>query len=95
MSGAAHDLDGESRPVLPRGVRLQFDQARTSWVLLAPERVFMLDDIAAEVLQLCDGRTIGELVAALGEKFDAPGGEIHGDVIAMLKDLAAKGAVDV
>jgi pyrroloquinoline quinone biosynthesis protein D len=44
-----------SRPMLPRHAKLKFDETRKVWVILAPERVLAPDEIAVEVLQLCDG----------------------------------------
>src|SRR5258708_38295041 len=44
-----------SRPLLPRHARLKFDETRRRWVILAPERVLVPDEIAVEVLQLCNG----------------------------------------
>ncbi|WP_376767786.1 pyrroloquinoline quinone biosynthesis peptide chaperone PqqD [Segnochrobactrum spirostomi] len=82
-------------PKLPRGVRLQADAARGRPVLLAPERAFELDEPAAHVLALVDGkRTIGDIVAALAVTFDAAPSEIEPDVIAMLEDLVAKRVVE-
>ena len=40
----------ESRPRLPRGVRLVHNEAQGGWVLLAPERVFKADAIAVEIV---------------------------------------------
>jgi hypothetical protein len=42
---AAVPLD--ARPRLPHGVRLVHNEAHGGWVLLAPERVFKADPIAA------------------------------------------------
>jgi pyrroloquinoline quinone biosynthesis protein D len=84
-------IEESSRPVLPRYARLRFDETRGRWVLLVPERVLAPDDTAVEVLQLCDGRTVGEIVDALAAKYAAERGQITGDVIAMLQDLAEKG----
>lgn len=82
-------------PKLPRGVRLQTDAARGRPVLLAPERAFELDEPAAHVLALVDGkRTIADIVAALAATFDAAPSEIEPDVIAMLEDLVAKRVVE-
>ncbi|MEW6643739.1 MAG: pyrroloquinoline quinone biosynthesis peptide chaperone PqqD [Pseudomonadota bacterium] len=82
----------DSRPVLPRHTRLKFDDVRQRWVILAPERVLAPDDIAVEVLQLCDGeRTVAEAVDLLAAKYAADRAEIAADVIAMLADLAEKG----
>ena len=46
----------EAVPALARGVRLRFDKARDVWVLLAPEKVLMPDQIAIEILKRCDGK---------------------------------------
>src|SRR3984957_15034179 len=81
-----------SRPVLPRQARLKFDETRQRWVILAPERVLAPDDIAVEVLQLCDGvRSVDVMIDQLTEKYAAPRDAIAADVIAMLQDLADRG----
>ena len=75
-----------SRPLLPRHARLKFDETRQRWVILAP------DEIAVEVLQLCDGvRSVAAIIDQLAEKYAAPRDAIGTDVIAMLQDLADKG----
>ena len=81
-----------SRPVLPRHARLKFDETRQVWVILAPERVLAPDEIAVEVLQLCDGvRSVEAIIDQLAVKYAADRGAISADVIAMLQDLADKG----
>jgi pyrroloquinoline quinone biosynthesis protein D len=81
-----------SRPVLPRHARLKFDETRQRWVILAPERVLAPDDIAVEVLQLCDGaRSVADMIDVLAAKYAAPRADIGADVIVMLQDLADKG----
>jgi pyrroloquinoline quinone biosynthesis protein D len=81
-----------SRPVLPRHAKLKFDEIRQRWVILAPERVLAPDEIAVEVLQLCDGvRNVTAMIDMLAEKYAAERGAISTDVIAMLQDLADKG----
>ena len=81
-----------SRPVLPRHAKLKFDQTRQVWVILAPERVLAPDEIAVEVLQMCDGvRSVGEIADLLAQKYAAERAAILTDVIAMLQDLADKG----
>jgi coenzyme PQQ biosynthesis protein PqqD len=82
-------------PRLPRGVRLRFDAVRGAHVLLAPERAFDLDTVAADVLGLVDGaRSVDGIVAALAEKYAEERTVIEGDVIAMLDDLARKRVLD-
>ena len=81
-----------SRPVLPRHAKLRFDETRQRWVILAPERVLAPDDIAVEILQLCDGvRSVASIVDELAAKYTADRTEIGADVVAMLQDLADKG----
>ena len=81
-----------SRPVLPRHAKLKFDQTRQVWVILAPERVLAPDEIAVEVLQICDGvRNVGEIADLLAQKYAAEREAILSDVIVMLQDLADKG----
>jgi pyrroloquinoline quinone biosynthesis protein D len=81
-----------SRPLLPRHAKLKFDATRQRWVILAPERVLAPDDIAVEILQLCDGvRSVGAMIDQLVAKYAAPREAIGADVIALLQDLADKG----
>ena len=81
-----------SIPTLPRGARLRFDDARQRWVLLVPERVLAPDDVAVEILKLCDGKkSVGGIADELATKYAAPRDEILTDVIAMLQDLAESG----
>ena len=91
-SGRNISVSESSRPVLPRHAKLRFDETRQRWVILAPERVLAPDDIAVEVLQLCDGvRSVADMIDQLAEKYAAERGAIATDVIAMLQDLADKG----
>jgi pyrroloquinoline quinone biosynthesis protein D len=81
-----------SRPVLPRHARLKFDGTRQRWVILAPERVLAPDEIAVEILQLCDGvRSVAQMIDQLAARYTADRAAIGADVIAMLQDLADKG----
>jgi pyrroloquinoline quinone biosynthesis protein D len=85
-------VDETTRPVLPRHARLKFDDTRQVWVILAPERVLAPDEIAVEILQLCDGvRSVADIVDLLAAKYNAPRDDIGNDVVAMLQDLADKG----
>ena len=92
MAGRNISVSESSRPVLPRHARLKFDATRQRWVILAPERVLAPDEIAVEVLQLCDGvRNVTAMIDMLAEKYAAERGAIATDVIAMLQDLADRG----
>lgn len=83
-----------SAPRLKRGVKLTHDAARGSWVLLAPERVLVLDEIAHAILSRCDGRDMDAICDDLAAAYDAPRDEIAADVETLLADLAAKGYVE-
>jgi pyrroloquinoline quinone biosynthesis protein D len=84
-------LDLEACPRLAPGVRLKYDEARTCWVVLAPERVLMPDETALEVLQRLDGKkSVGDLVAELVTAYDADGAEILADVTELLNGLLEK-----
>src|SRR6202047_1297719 len=93
MAGSRNiSVSEASRPVLPRHARLKFDETRQVWVILAPERVLAPDEIAVEVLQLCDGaRSVADMIDQLAAKYAAERSTIATDVIAMLQDLADKG----
>ncbi len=84
----------ESVPGFARGVRFRFDEVRQAWIILAPERLFMPDETAVEVLKLVDGtRSLGQIVDDLAARFDAPRAVLAADVTAMLGELAEKGVL--
>jgi pyrroloquinoline quinone biosynthesis protein D len=84
-------LAPSSKPRLPRGVRLIHNEAQGGWVLLAPERVFKADQIAAEILKRCTGEaTFDEIVENLAKTFNAPRERIVTDVSALINGLAEK-----
>jgi pyrroloquinoline quinone biosynthesis protein D len=86
------DITEKSRPVLARHAKLKFDEARQVWVILVPERVLAPDEVAVEILQLCDGvRNVDQIISLLAAKYTADRETIGADVIAMLQDLAEKG----
>ncbi len=87
-------IDEGSVPHLPRGVRLKFDKPREQWVLLAPERMFVLDEIALEIVKCCDGEaSVSAIADDLADRFEAPRDAILGDVMTMLQDLTDKGVM--
>ncbi len=87
----AGPLDGDFIPALRAGVRLRQDHARGQWVLLAPERVVELDQIAVEVVQRFDGvRSLAQIAQALAAEFDAPAADIQADLVELARNLHAK-----
>ena len=84
-------IDDTAIPKIPRGVRLSQDRVRNRWILLAPERILELDEIARAVLVLCDGvRDVAGISGELAKAYHAETPEIMADVKEMLGDLAAK-----
>jgi pyrroloquinoline quinone biosynthesis protein D len=88
---AARIISPGAKPKLPRGVRLVHNEAQGGWVLLAPERVFKADPIAAEIVKRCTGAaSVDAIVDDLAATFNAPRDRILTDVTAMLAGLADK-----
>ena len=91
MNETVAPIPPDFRPRLPRGVRLVHNEAQGGWVLLAPERVFKADAIAAEIVKRCTGEaTLDAIVDDLAKSFNAPRERILTDVTAMLRGLADK-----
>jgi pyrroloquinoline quinone biosynthesis protein D len=81
-------------PRFAPGARLHHDRARDRWVVMAPERMFVPDETALEVLRLIDGTLdLDGIIDALAKKFDAPRDVIAVDVRAMAEDLQARGVL--
>lgn len=81
------------RPRLAPHVRMRFDAVRGQHVLLSPETVWVINDVGAAILELCDGRrTVAEIESALTHRYAdiAPG-----DVQRYLDALAADAGVVV
>ena len=84
----------DSMPKLSRGFRLRFDKTRDQWVVLAPEKLFVPDPIALEIIKRCDGdTTVTAIVDDLAAAFKADRALVEKDVGALLQDLADKGVM--
>ena len=84
-------LTTSSRPALWRLARLDFDPVRQRRVLLYPEGAILLNDTAAEILELCDGtRTVADIARELGARYDA---DVTQDVADYLSQLADREVV--
>jgi coenzyme PQQ biosynthesis protein PqqD len=93
---AQTSITAECVPRLPRGVRLRFDQVRQRWVLLAPERIFELDDVGVEILKHCDGSlNFEEIIGALADAFGSSRDEVRPDIEAFLIEFADKRVLDL
>lgn len=79
-------------PALRRGIRRRFDETRQSHVLLGPERVIVLDEIAAEITALVDAKnSVAEIAAVLAERFSADAAVVEADVTEFVSGLVEKG----
>jgi pyrroloquinoline quinone biosynthesis protein D len=82
-------IAASSIPRFARGTRFRFDATRQAWVILAPERLLMPDEIGVEVLKLVDGkRTVGAIADQMAVRFGAPQPEVLEDILSMLQELA-------
>ena len=91
MNEAPPAIAPEARPRLPHGVRLVYNAAQGGWVLLAPERVFRADTIAAEIVKRCTGEvTFAAIIDDLAKVYSAPRERVLADATALLRGLADK-----
>ena len=84
-----------ARPTLTQGVRLQIDSATGKNVLLYPEGIVELNDTAHEIVSRCDGRTLGEIVQALAEEYEADTAALAADVRETLTDLQQRKLIEL
>jgi pyrroloquinoline quinone biosynthesis protein D len=81
-----------NRPRLVDGVRLQYDDVREEHVLLVPEGAVRLNETAAQVLELCDGRrSLDEIAATLSQRY--AGADVAADVRELLGGMGERGLV--
>jgi pyrroloquinoline quinone biosynthesis protein D len=72
---------------------LQWDPVRRRQVLLAPERVLVLNETAAAVLARCDGRrSVADITADLAAQY---GNVPEPEVLAFLARLSARRLIEV
>ncbi len=87
-------IDSDSVPQLPRHVKLRYNEPRQQWVILAPEKLLVPDEISVAILKICDGHnTVDAIVDQLAEQYQAPREVICTDVKTLLQDLTDKGFV--
>jgi pyrroloquinoline quinone biosynthesis protein D len=78
-------LTEDSVPKLWRLARLDYDPVRQRRILLYPEGAVLLNETGAAVLELVDGkRTVGEIAAILGERYQT---DVSADVAEYLATL--------
>ena len=89
-------IGGGVRPRLAAKARAQTDRVSGGPVLLYPEGALLLNPTGAAILGLCDGRrTFAELVDELAARYNAPSGELSGDVGEYLIRLRDHGLLEL
>ncbi|MBP90355.1 MAG: pyrroloquinoline quinone biosynthesis peptide chaperone PqqD [Planctomycetaceae bacterium] len=78
-----------NRPRLAPGARYHWDEVRQQHQIVFPEGVLILNESAAAIVRLCDGRSTEDVISVL----QAQTGEadLSGDVHELLDRLAQKG----
>jgi pyrroloquinoline quinone biosynthesis protein D len=81
-------VNTDAVPRLWKLARLDFDPVRGRPVLLYPEGAVLLNDTGNAILELVDGRrTVGEIAAALGDRYQT---DVTADVVEYLTQLAER-----
>ncbi|PWC34521.1 pyrroloquinoline quinone biosynthesis protein PqqD [Azospirillum sp. TSO35-2] len=73
---------------------LRNDRRRDQWMLMGPERLLVLDDMALAVVRACVGPEVADVGAGIDRltvEYDAARAEVAADVLELLTDLRNKG----
>jgi len=86
------ELTLAARPRLSPRARLQYDPVREKQILLLPEGLLVLNETAAAIVALCDGRhTVADIAADLGTQYQRP---VEQEVLKLLNRLMGKQLVE-
>jgi len=91
----ATTISGSAQPRLTSGVRLQTDSVTSKSVLLYPEGIIELNETSHEIVSLCDGRSVAEIVQALAKEYDADVDALASDVQETLADLYQRNLIEL
>jgi pyrroloquinoline quinone biosynthesis protein D len=88
-------ITAESRPTLAAKARLRWDRQASRYMLLYPERGLVLNETAADVVQLCTGEhTVGAIVQQLTQKYASePAENVEREILTLLERLANRGLI--
>jgi pyrroloquinoline quinone biosynthesis protein D len=68
------EVAASARPVIAKGLRLQWEAAQEAHVLLYPEGMVKLNSSAGAILSRCDGvRTVADIIADLERSYGMTG----------------------
>jgi pyrroloquinoline quinone biosynthesis protein D len=92
-------LELDDVPALAPRIRLQWEPAQNTHVLLYPEGMIKLSDTAAEILKRIDGAaTIAQVIAALERYYsdpDSPRADLRADVLEFLAIAYERGWIAI
>jgi pyrroloquinoline quinone biosynthesis protein D len=84
----------DTKPVVGRGFRLQWEPAQEAHVLLYPEGMVKLNSSAAAILSRCDGvRTVADIVTDIEGTYGVTG--LSADVAAFVTLAQEKGWLEI
>ena len=76
------------------GILRKFDAARGQNVLLGPEKIIVLDDIANAIVECCDGQaSVSQICSTLAARYETELAEVEPDVLGFIQELQDKGLV--
>ena len=75
-------------PLLAPFARYRWDAVREQHQLVFPEGLLKLNETGAAIVRLCDGRSLGEVIAELSGQFEACRKD---EVYAFLQTLSQRG----
>jgi pyrroloquinoline quinone biosynthesis protein D len=79
-------VSADSRPLIPKGVRMHYDKVREKYAVLGPERVYWPDSVSVDILNLCDGQlSVSGIAQQLAQSYAAPAGTIEADVLEFIQ----------
>ena len=85
------ELGPGTRLRLSPKTRLRQDAQSGKAMLVFPESVLVLNGTGGAIAELCDGRTIEEIVSTLAARFGAPAAQIRTDVTTYVDRLVERG----
>ena len=85
------ELGPGTRLRLSPKTRLRQDAQSGKAMLVFPESVLVLNGTGGASAELCDGRTLEEIVSTLAERFGAPTTQIRADVATYVERLVERG----
>jgi coenzyme PQQ biosynthesis protein PqqD len=85
----------ESRPRQRAQIIAQRASGALILLSLADGNYYRLNEVGDRVWELCDGtRSVAEVVAIIGQEYEAPAEAVEADVLALLEELAHEKLVE-